>query len=191
MTSLLDRRLATRRVPHAGEPLARLRLRTGRELRVVDVGAAGALVETDGRLLPGTCVDVHVMTVDGRELVRSRVMRAFVWTLGRDRIVYRGALAFERRIDIDPGYPIPIGSREAPAPQGNAYPLDDGCEVEGGGSVAIDRSAARPGRGTAFVIAPCPRRAPEDVNVERPEDVNVELLEEVSVELLEDVNVER
>jgi hypothetical protein len=95
-----ERRRMPRRVPHPSEPVARLRLRTGRELQVIDVGAAGALVESDGRLLPGTCVDVHVMTLDGRELVRSRVVRAFVSQLSADRIVYRGALAFERCVEL-------------------------------------------------------------------------------------------
>jgi hypothetical protein len=105
VTSSLERRRTARRVPLADDAVARLRLRTGRELAVVDVGANGALVETDGRLLPGTCVDVHVMTVDGRELVRSRVVRAFVWTLCADRIVYRGALAFERHIELACAHP--------------------------------------------------------------------------------------
>jgi hypothetical protein len=95
-----------RRVPHVSEPTARLRLRTGRELAVVDVAPTGALVETDGRLLPGTGVDVHVMTAEGRELVRSRVVRAFVWSLRGDRIVYRGALAFERHIELAAGPPV-------------------------------------------------------------------------------------
>ena len=105
MTDRAERRRAPRRIPHASEPTARLRLRTGRELRVVDVAATGALVETEGRLLPGTGVDVHVMTPDGRELVRSRVVRAFVWSVGADRIVYRGALAFERHIELASVHP--------------------------------------------------------------------------------------
>ena len=104
MTQRAERRRTLRHVPHASEPTARLRLRTGRELTVVDVGATGALVETEGRLLPGTGVDVHVMTTEGRELVRSRVVRAFVWSLWADRIVYRGALAFERHIELASGH---------------------------------------------------------------------------------------
>ena len=39
-----DRRTAARRTPAADETLARLRLRTGRELAVVNIGDAGALV---------------------------------------------------------------------------------------------------------------------------------------------------
>jgi len=105
VTEHTERRRAPRRIPHELEPTARLRLRTGREMTVVDMAATGALVETEGRLLPGTGVDVHVMTVDGRELVRSRVVRAFVWRLGAERIVYRGALAFERHVELACGQP--------------------------------------------------------------------------------------
>ena len=108
----VERRRAPRRVPEAGEAAARLRLRTGRELAVVDIAAVGALVETDGRLLPGTWVEVHVMTVDGRELVRSRVVHAYVSDLSADRIVYRGALAFDRFVAVamsPPDLPAPDG----------------------------------------------------------------------------------
>ena len=122
MTSHAERRRAPRRLPHASEPLARLRLRAGRELTVVDVAATGALVETDGRLLPGTCVDVHVMTAEGRELVRSRIVRAYVSALSSDRIMYRGALAFERRVEIGVGYPIPEALHLEPTSAGSSYP---------------------------------------------------------------------
>ena len=100
-----DRRRAPRRDPQGTDAVARLRLRTGRELGVVNIGATGALVETDGRLLPGTWVEVHVITVDGRELVRSRVVRAYVSDVSAERIVYRGALAFDRHLEIA-GYPV-------------------------------------------------------------------------------------
>jgi hypothetical protein len=81
-------------------PGRRLRLRTGRELDVLNIGAGGVLVETAVRLLPGTWVDVHVITVNGRELVRSRVVRAFVSGVSADRILYRGALAFDRFVEL-------------------------------------------------------------------------------------------
>jgi len=105
VTERAERRRTPRRAPDTSEPTARLRLRTGRELTVVDVAATGALVETEGRLLPGTGVDVHVMTTEGRELVRSRVVRAFVWSLSAERIVYRGALAFERQMELASRHP--------------------------------------------------------------------------------------
>lgn len=122
MTAHADRRRAPRRVPHASEPLARLRLRAGRELTVVNVAPGGALVEGEGRLLPGTHVDVHVITPDGRVLVRSRVVRAFVSRLCSDRIVYRGGLAFEQEVDLGEGYSLPLALHRSEAPAGRSYP---------------------------------------------------------------------
>ena len=95
----MERRTVTRRVPISDEPLSRVRLRTGRELLVVNVSNTGLLVEGTLRLLPGTHVDVHVVTPGGRVLVRSRIVRAYVFELQPDTVRYRGALAFERTID--------------------------------------------------------------------------------------------
>jgi hypothetical protein len=83
------------------EPASRVRIRAGRELAVVDVSSAGALVEGEARLLPGTHVEVHVIARTGRVLVRSRVVRAYVAALWSDRVVYHGALAFDQPIDTD------------------------------------------------------------------------------------------
>ena len=95
----MERRRAERRVPEPEESLARVRLRTGRDLAVVDISNTGALVESTLRLLPGTHVDVHVTTTLGRVLMRSRVARCFVSELRPDLVCYRGALMFERPID--------------------------------------------------------------------------------------------
>ena len=42
---------------------------------------------------------MHVLTCNGRVLVRSRIVRAQVCALQADAIWYQGALAFERLID--------------------------------------------------------------------------------------------
>ena len=68
-------------------------------MAVIDVSNAGVLVRSSARLLPGTHVDVHVVTWDGRVLVRSRVVRAYVCALQADAIWYHGALAFDRLIE--------------------------------------------------------------------------------------------
>ena len=122
MTS--ERRRVPRRAPEASEPVARLRLRTGRELVVVNIGSGGALVECESRLLPGTHVDVHVIAVEGRVLVRSRVLRAFVSSLAADRIVYRGAIAFEQRVDVGGGYAIPGALPDVLPVRGTGYPVE-------------------------------------------------------------------
>lgn len=123
-----ERRRAPRRVPDVAEPIASLRLRAGRELATVDVSPNGALVESEGRLLPGTSVDVHVITPEGRELVRSRIVRAFVWKVCADRIVYRGALAFSRHVDVRRGYPAPGDDRCTPGAPGVDSPSHPGSE---------------------------------------------------------------
>lgn len=77
----------------------RVRLRAGRELAVLNISDGGVLVEGPARLHPGAHVDVHVVTREGRVLVRSRVVRAFISHLEADLVRYRGALAFERTVD--------------------------------------------------------------------------------------------
>lgn len=124
MTHVHERRHAPRRRPHASDLLARLRLRTGRDVAVVNLAAGGALVEADSRLLPGTHIDVHVASPAGRAIVRSRVVRAYVWRVSSDRIVYRGGLAFERPIDVDAGYPFPSPGSSGSMTGGKPYPAE-------------------------------------------------------------------
>jgi hypothetical protein len=119
----MERRRAPRRAVVADEPLCHARLRTGGQLRLVDVSGCGALVETTERLLPGRHLDAHVVSVEGRVLVRSRVARAFVWRLEADAIHYRAALAFDRSIDIRAdGYAVPVAFRPPEIEPGNRYP---------------------------------------------------------------------
>lgn len=92
-------------MPGEDEAITRVRLRAGGQLHVVNVSNGGALVEGEVRLLPGTHVDVHVFTSEGRLLVRSRIARAYVTHVEAERICYRGALAFERPIDTAPSNP--------------------------------------------------------------------------------------
>jgi hypothetical protein len=105
--------------------MGRLRLRGGREVSLVDLSANGALVEGDARLLPGTHVDVHVVTTNGRVLVRSRVVRAYVCAVSRDRITYRSGLAFDHHVDVS-GYSIPAASPPPVFNAGSAYPANTG-----------------------------------------------------------------
>lgn len=120
-----DRRRSVRRVPQPTETLSRMRLRTGRELAVVDISPCGALVEGATRLLPGTHVDVHVVTRHGRVLVRMRVVRSSVWQLQADAVSYRTALAFDAAVDTEvEGYPLPIETPVIEGGPGSPYPRD-------------------------------------------------------------------
>lgn len=122
-----ERRRASRRTPAGDEPLSQVRLRAGRQLTVVDLSDTGLLAQGEMRLLPGTHVEVHLVTADGRVLIRSRVIRAYVWLVTRDRIEYRGAIAFERPVSTaGAGYPIPDAFGAASAERGKPYPDSTG-----------------------------------------------------------------
>ena len=123
----MEHRKASRRIPRCEEALSRIRLRTGREMSVVDVSNTGVLVEGQARLLPGTHVDVHVVTRDGRVLVRSRVVRCWIAALDAGAVCYRGALAFEQQVDTAPsGYVLPPASDAVPDLGGPDYPAASG-----------------------------------------------------------------
>ena len=100
MRPATERRRGERREVSAAEPHAHVKLRTGRELLVLDASDGGLLVEGDVRLLPGTHLDLHVVTPEGRRLVRVRVVRAWVAALSASVVVYRGAFAFEQPVSI-------------------------------------------------------------------------------------------
>jgi hypothetical protein len=96
-----ERRLAVRRIPQPEEALSRVRLRLGRELIVINISSSGVFLEGLTRLLPNTHTDIHIVTRNGRVLVRARVIRALVWHLERDRVCYRTALAFDTAVDTE------------------------------------------------------------------------------------------
>lgn len=90
---------------------------------MLNVSDGGALVEGASRLLPGTHIDVHVMTPEGRVLVRSRVVRALVSCVHADAVRYQGALVFDRDVNTaGDGYVVPDGSAEAAIATGTHYP---------------------------------------------------------------------
>jgi hypothetical protein len=125
----MEHRKAVRRVPSREEALSRIRLRTGREMSVVDVSNTGMLVEGHVRLLPGTHLDVHVVTREGRVLVRSRVVRCWIAALDAGLVWYRAALAFDRQLDTATlGYAIPQPARACADGGGPDYPSGPGVE---------------------------------------------------------------
>ena len=127
----IDRRRASRRTPAVDEPLSQIRLRAGRQLVVIDVSDTGVMAEGEMRLLPGTHVEVHLVTCDGRQLVRSRVVRAFVHQLCATRVLYRGALAFDRPVHTaSVGYAMPEGDDALSGVPGNPYPDSPDLRVE-------------------------------------------------------------
>jgi hypothetical protein len=119
----MERRRAVRRVVSPDEPLSHARLRTGGHLRIVEASKWGALAETGERVLPGRHLDVHIVSAEGRVLVRCRVARAFVTRLQADAVHYRAALAFERIIDVcAAGYAVPAPFLASETERGMSYP---------------------------------------------------------------------
>lgn len=89
-----DRRIAPR-LTAAQVGIEQIRLRGGLTARVVDLSASGALIEADWRLLPGSRVDLLVGEPTHR--ATGRIVRCHVVFLSRERIRYRGAVAFDER----------------------------------------------------------------------------------------------
>jgi hypothetical protein len=121
----IERRRAERRVPAPGEPLCRLRIRTGRELTVINIANSGALVEGPP-LMPGACIHLHISTAAGRALVVSRVLRCEVSQVTANTIAYRSGLMFEEPVDTASGYEIPAPELRAVESQGRRYPKAGG-----------------------------------------------------------------
>ena len=119
----MERRRAPRRRVSADEPLGHARLRTGGKLRVVEASSWGALMETTERLLPGRHLDIHVVSAEGRMLVRSRVARAFVVKVEPDSVHYQVAFSFDRAVDVRAaGYALPSPLLASETERGMPYP---------------------------------------------------------------------
>jgi hypothetical protein len=119
----VERRRAIRRKVAAEEPLGSARLRTGGQLRIIEASSWGALIETTERLLPGRHLDVHIVSTEGRVLIRCRVARSHVVRLQRDVVHYQAAFAFEHALDIRTmGYALPSSPRAPNVERGTRYP---------------------------------------------------------------------
>jgi hypothetical protein len=96
MTLTPDRR-ATRRLHRLEDHgIVSTRVRPGHGAHLLDVSVAGALIETSHRLLPGTCVELHLDTESAHTKIRGRVLRCAVVHVRASSVCYRGAIAFER-----------------------------------------------------------------------------------------------
>jgi hypothetical protein len=96
--STKDRR-QTRRLLHSDEHgIVSTRVRPGYRAKLIDVSADGALIETNHRLLPGTCVELHVETRSHRTNVRGRVLRCAIVLVRPSWVCYRGAIGFDRHL---------------------------------------------------------------------------------------------
>ena len=95
-----ERRASPRLCAFAAEGLGRARLRPGRIAHVIDLSPGGALIETDWRLLPGLRVEMQIGEPAPLFRIAGRILRCHVFLLGRERIRYRGALAFDELLPL-------------------------------------------------------------------------------------------
>jgi hypothetical protein len=98
MTLTIDKR-TTRRLHRVEEHgVVAARVRPGHRAHLVDVSAAGALIETSYRLLPGASVELHLETESTHTRIRGHVVRCAVVRVRPSFVHYRGAIAFDRHL---------------------------------------------------------------------------------------------
>jgi PilZ domain-containing protein len=121
-----DRRSSRRRRRMQEHGIVHARVRPGHLVTVIDVSAGGVCVETDRRLLPGSCVELHVESENRRACLRGRVVRCAVAAVRAASISYRGAIAFDRHLpwfEDDGGYDVPTVEKRIAVPfRANATP---------------------------------------------------------------------
>ena len=142
-----ERRRSIRRIPAPGEPIRRVRSRTGHQLDVIDVSDLGVLVECRTRLLPNTHMDIHIVARGGRVLIRCRVVRAYVCHVEADLVRYRVALAFNHPLETAAGYPLPAANPGEFRAVGIAYPESvlAGDDPSATAAVPNEYTVSRPG----------------------------------------------
>lgn len=127
-------RRAAGRVRFAGGVLPpAARIHPGREVIVVDLSCAGALVEGFWRLRPGARIDLQVELPGSVPIVRGRVERCYVASLDHPGGVrYRTAIRFDVHVafvppeDLLAGYSLPGSRRAASGDPGKRLPARPG-----------------------------------------------------------------
>jgi hypothetical protein len=92
-----DRRRASRHAGREQHGIEAAHVRPGHDATVLDIGAGGALIETEHRLLPGANVHLVLERRQYRANIRGRVLRSTV-TRVHPTICFRGAIEFDRSL---------------------------------------------------------------------------------------------
>jgi len=71
-------------------------VRPGNPAMLINISAAGALIDTEHRLRPGASVDLVIERSQGRASARGRVLRCSVVRVQAASLCYRGAIGFDR-----------------------------------------------------------------------------------------------
>jgi hypothetical protein len=103
---LIERRL-DRRCTAAAMRVVQATMRPGRDVSVVDLSAAGAQIETERPLRPGSRIHIRFVLESGSVAVVAHVVRCCVWALHPEQgPTYRGGLHFDERCArlMEPAY---------------------------------------------------------------------------------------
>jgi hypothetical protein len=96
-----DRRKYSRKSSRECPWLVDARLRSGTEVRVVDISNGGMLLESATQILPGARIELFLVTQEQRWLVKGRILRCQVARVVReDGVRYHAALAFNEPLAI-------------------------------------------------------------------------------------------
>lgn len=97
--SLIDRRVDAR-FPLSAACAARATLRPGCAVALVNLSAAGALLQGCRPFRPGARVHLQLVTSARTFVLAAHVLRCAVWALDEiEGATYRGALRFEQRCE--------------------------------------------------------------------------------------------
>jgi hypothetical protein len=95
-----DRRTHARIPVTELDGIREVRLKYGPPVSLIDLSAGGALLHTPVQLRPGSTQVLEIVGADV-EIVPCHVLRCHVADLSKDGLVYRGACAFKRPIQVD------------------------------------------------------------------------------------------
>jgi hypothetical protein len=118
VTITRERRRAVRLTSVSEHGVRVIKIRPGDGATLIEVSAAGALVETHRRLLPGSAVELHMETDHQKARVRGTVVHCSVVRVGPACVAFRGAIEFERHLPWfapDHGYRFPSWDRRSDA----------------------------------------------------------------------------
>jgi len=110
VTIARERRQAVRLTSVSEHGVRVIKIRPGDGATLIDVSAAGALIETHRRLLPGSPVELHMETDHQKTRVRGTVVHCSVVRVGPACVAFRGAIEFDRHLPWfapDHGYRFP------------------------------------------------------------------------------------
>ncbi|HXG88970.1 MAG TPA: hypothetical protein VNJ02_11595 [Vicinamibacterales bacterium] len=92
----LERRAGSRLSPEQTPWRPDALLRPGQDVRLVNVGGGGALIESAARMHPGARTELQ-LNGPARCVVRGRIERCRVTAL--DPVLYEGAMVFDHQLD--------------------------------------------------------------------------------------------